>query len=153
MAAGQSSLTRNFLRRISMELLLTVEMVFAEGFIPESLYIQLTIPKSEWSHFSSGGQLLMDRVLIATIRDKGQCPCPRCKISQNEIREFATAKDLEIRRTQARRDDEDRQKKVEKARKFIYEKGYVVNSSHVEDLLKEESLVPTKVCISTFPFS
>jgi len=51
---------------------------------------------------------------------------------------------MEIRRTQVRRDDEDRQKKVEKPREFIYERGYVVGSSHVEDLLKQDSLVPTE---------
>ena len=82
----------------------------------------------------------------------GQCPSPRCKIPRDKIREFATPEDMEIRRSQTRRDDEDRQKKVKKACSFIYEKGYVVNSSHVEDLLKEESLVPTKASLPSFPF-
>jgi len=80
----------------------------------------------------------------------GQFPCPRCEIQRDKIREFATPDDMEIRRTQARCDDEDRQKKVEKACEFIYEKGYVVSSSHVEDLLKEESLVPTEACLFSF---
>jgi hypothetical protein len=56
---------------------------------------------------------------------------------------------MEIRKTLARRDDEDRQEKVKKAREFIYKKGYVVGSSHVEDLLKSESLVPTEACSSS----
>ena len=83
----------------------------------------------------------------------GQCPCPRCKIPQDKIRDFATPEDMEIRRTQTRRDDEDRQRKVKKAREFIYKKGYVVGSSHVEDLLKGESLVPTEAWVmSSFTF-
>jgi len=37
--------------------------------------------------------------------------------------------------------------KVKKAREYIYEKGYVVSSSYVEDLLKETSLVPTEAWV------
>ncbi|RDB17809.1 hypothetical protein Hypma_000673 [Hypsizygus marmoreus] len=50
---------------------------------------------------------------------------------------------MATRHDQPRRDDEDRQARVSKARELIYEKGYVVNSDHVEELLKAESLVPT----------
>ncbi len=56
---------------------------------------------------------------------------------------------MELRRTQSRRDDEERRNKVKKAREYIYEKGYVVSSSYVEDLLKETSLVPTKAWVSS----
>ncbi|KAF8871118.1 hypothetical protein BD779DRAFT_483736 [Infundibulicybe gibba] len=82
-----------------------------------------------------------EKVLIATIRDMGQCPCPRCKIKKDEIREFASASDMEIRHTKLRIDDEDRRANVHAARSLIYDKGYVVNSAHVEDLLKECVLV------------
>lgn len=54
---------------------------------------------------------------------------------------------MDFRRTQSRRDDEERQNKVKRARGFIYKKGYVVGSSYVEDLLKETSLVPTEAWV------
>jgi len=46
--------------------------------------------------------------------------------------------------------DEDRQNRVRAARSLIYQQGYVVNSTHVDDLLKADSLVPTKVRIAVF---
>jgi hypothetical protein len=42
-------------------------------------------------------------------------------------------------------DDDARKKKVQIACEIIYEKNYVVNSEAMENLLKEESLVPTSV--------
>ena len=45
----------------------------------------------------------------------------------------------------ARADDDARRRKVSTARAAIYDKGYAVNSEAVENLLKEESLVPTTV--------
>lgn len=85
------------------------------------------------------------RVLMATVRDKGGCPCPRCLIKFNEIPNIGTENDRSVRRTRARRDDPARREAVEQARNFIYKDGYVVNSAKVEDLLKPSSLVPTMV--------
>lgn len=76
----------------------------------------------------------------------GQCPCPRCKIKKGAIRNLGTPADTTIRREEVRVDDADLREKITNARKLIYERGYVVNSDHVEDLLKPESLVPTIVC-------
>lgn len=45
----------------------------------------------------------------------------------------------------AHRDTQERQNKIAAARQLIYEKNYVVNTLQVEALLKEESLVLTKV--------
>ena len=44
-----------------------------------------------------------------------------------------------------RRDTQERQDKIVAARQLIYEKNYIVGTLQVEALLKEESLVPTKV--------
>lgn len=82
---------------------------------------------------------------MATIRDKGRCPCPRCKITKDNISGVATPDDMAARENLRRVDTDDRRKKVHDARKLIYEEGYVPNSTHVENLLKEESLVPTEV--------
>ncbi|KIM42576.1 hypothetical protein M413DRAFT_408453 [Hebeloma cylindrosporum] len=84
------------------------------------------------------------KVLIATIRDKGQCPCPRCKVTKEEVSNVGKPSDMNIRKSRARKDDEDHQNRVRAARSLIYQKGYVVNSTYVDDLLKADSLVPTE---------
>ena len=45
----------------------------------------------------------------------------------------------------ARRDTQERRDKIVTARQLIYEKNYIIGTPQVEALLKEESLVPTKV--------
>lgn len=85
------------------------------------------------------------RVLVATIRDKGACPCPRCLVRTDEIAELGTPADRARRENTARKDDSERQAKVKRALSLIYEGGYVVNSERVDDELKSESLVPTAV--------
>ena len=44
-------------------------------------------------------------------------------------------------------DNKDQRDKVVAARQLIYEKHYAVHNFHVEELLKDESLVPTLVSI------
>ena len=53
--------------------------------------------------------------------------------------------DMKQRASLARIDDDARQRKVQIARRIIYEQNYAVNSEGVEKVLKEESLVPTLV--------
>ncbi|KAF8204209.1 hypothetical protein K438DRAFT_1964576 [Mycena galopus ATCC 62051] len=89
-----------------------------------------------------------EKVLIATLCDMGKCPCPRCKIVKEDIPNLGTPADTAVRVEQVRRDDATRRKKVPQARKYIYEDGYVVNSTKVDDLLKPESLVPTENAFS-----
>jgi hypothetical protein len=88
---------------------------------------------------------LANRVLIANIRNLGACLCPRCLIPKDRVHNLASQKDMLQRHLSARKDDEERRKKVVDARRFIYEQQYVVNALQVEMLLKNESLVPTKV--------
>jgi hypothetical protein len=75
----------------------------------------------------------------------GSCPCPRCKITKEELPGLGSKSDMAIRVERVRTDNEERQNKVENARDLIYRDGYVVNSTRVDDLLKSESLVPTTV--------
>ncbi|KAI0309196.1 hypothetical protein OF83DRAFT_1089234 [Amylostereum chailletii] len=84
-----------------------------------------------------------EKVLVATIRDKGGCPCPQCLIRFDDIPGLGTPQDSQTRKETARHDDEARRKAIEAARSLIYDDGYVVNSKHVENLLKPTSLVPT----------
>ncbi|KAI0057240.1 hypothetical protein BV25DRAFT_1812761 [Artomyces pyxidatus] len=84
-----------------------------------------------------------EKVLIATIRDKGRCPCPRCLITFDKIPELGSAADRDLRATNIRYDDALRRQAVEDARDLIYRDGYVVNSERVDNLLKAQSMIPT----------
>jgi hypothetical protein len=57
-------------------------------------------------------------------------------------------RDMAQRVTLARVDDTGRRNRVAAARETVYEKNYAVNSAAVENLLQEDSLVPTAVCLS-----
>ncbi|KAG6908713.1 hypothetical protein DXG01_003558, partial [Tephrocybe rancida] len=84
------------------------------------------------------------RVLMATIRQLGGCPCPRCKIPKKNIHMMGSDSDRAARINLERRDDGDWRKKVTKARQSIYGKtNFAVDSAAVERELKPESLVPT----------
>lgn len=95
------------------------------------------------------------RAALATIRNLGDCPCPRCLIPITLAHNFGTPEDRHYRIHKARIDDRDRQTKVSKARKLIYGKtggkkntNFGVGSAAVERLLKDQSLIPTDVSCS-----
>jgi hypothetical protein len=88
---------------------------------------------------------LFSRILLASIRQLGICPCPRCLIPLSEVHKLGTKRDIARRVTRARVDDQSRRGKVVAARRLIYQKNYPINSLAVENLLKEQSLVPTDV--------
>lgn len=56
-------------------------------------------------------------------------------------------RDMQQRETLCRMNDEVNRSIISKAREYIYKKNYAVNSQVVEDLLKEQSLVPTVVSV------
>lgn len=60
--------------------------------------------------------------------------------------------DMKQRETLVRVDDDDRRHKVNTAREIIYDKQYAVNSPAVDNLLKEQSLVPTIVSSSAVAY-
>jgi hypothetical protein len=82
---------------------------------------------------------------MASIRDKGLCPCPRCLIPLSRVQNMGMKRDMRQRETLARVDDEDRKRMVRTAREIIYEKNYAVDTTSVEILLQPQSLVPTSV--------
>lgn len=90
----------------------------------------------------------INRILIASIRNLGKCPCPRCLIPLSHVHNLGMARDRAQRVTMARVDDSQRRNLVSAARKFIYEKNLQVNSSAVENLLRGMSLVPTAVRVT-----
>ena len=62
------------------------------------------------------------------------------------------ARDMSQRVTLARVDNGDRQGKVFAARRLIYEKNFLVTSSAVEAILRDESWVPTSVSLVCLAF-
>jgi hypothetical protein len=82
------------------------------------------------------------RILIATIRDNGLCPCPRCLVPKNDIDRLGYMQDAKNRITMARTYI---RHLVVHARDFIYKMGYGLDSAPVKRLLKPRSLVPTLV--------
>ena len=89
------------------------------------------------------------RVLIATIKSLGRCPCPRCFVRKDQIGDMGTVNDTK-RRENIRTDNQERQEKVETARKGIFQKGCAVASKVFDTLLGMTSIVPTRM--SCFQF-
>jgi uncharacterized protein YcbX len=90
-------------------------------------------------------QLTIYRVKIATIRDFGLYPCPRCSIPKDDIFKIGREDDRQVREELQRSDNAERQEQVNHARTNLYEKGYSLTGDYVDGMLKEGSLVPTKV--------
>ena len=84
-------------------------------------------------------------VLLATIRDKGLCPCPRCLVPMDLIHKMGTRADMQRRIKTLRRDNLSRQKLIRQARSLIFNEGKAVGNDAVNELLQSESLVPTEV--------
>ena len=89
------------------------------------------------------------RVLLATIRDKGLCPCPRCLIPKKKLDCVGHIADANIRINQARK-YQNIMELVKKARKAIYEQGAPIGGVYVQRLLKPTSSVPTLVSSERF---
>ncbi|KAG8704549.1 hypothetical protein FRC09_003458 [Ceratobasidium sp. 395] len=85
-----------------------------------------------------------ERVLLATIRDKGTCPCPRCLVPMDRVPMMGSRSDMRIRSKGLRRDSVKRQKIIQKARTIIFEEQKAVDNKEVEDLLQPNSWVPTE---------
>ena len=90
-----------------------------------------------------------DRVLLATIRSLGKCPCPRCFVEKAQIPRLGQEVDKRLRERE-RVDDHPRRKNVELTRTWIFERGYRLNSVHVDRVLGPKSYIPTRVSIPIY---
>ena len=90
------------------------------------------------------GHWLVWRVLLATIQDKGRCPCPHYLIPKSNLYRTGFLKDLAVRFSLARTYLVD---KVKLAQQAIYMLGQPLKGTTAETILKDESLVPTLVRI------
>ena len=131
---------------MSMGLCSSVRMASQGEFSPVFLHIRLIILKSKSFvvHSVQPTNMCAYRVILATIRYLGGCPCPSCFIRKDQISTLGTKAD-DQRRSHIRTDTEHRQNKVNKTRTWIFDQGRGVNSTWVEDLLQADSWIPTHV--------
>ncbi|KIJ58305.1 hypothetical protein HYDPIDRAFT_141613 [Hydnomerulius pinastri MD-312] len=81
-----------------------------------------------------------EKILLATIRDKGEFLCPRCLVPRSKLDEVGFLRDVRLRFGSLRAYAVDI---VKRARDFIYKKGKPVDGAAVKRLLNPGSLVPT----------
>ncbi|KAI0069759.1 hypothetical protein K474DRAFT_1687673 [Panus rudis PR-1116 ss-1] len=86
-----------------------------------------------------------EKVLLATIRNFGSCPCPTCKIPKDKLPEVGMKQDDTRRMRDARHDNLQFRNRTEIARNAVYNGGKTIKSTIVESILSDESLVPTKI--------
>ena len=81
--------------------------------------------------FLSWSELIFfDRALLATIRDKGLCPCPRCLVPKSKLDQTGTKRDSKFRLQNDR---------------AIYDSAAAIAGAAVNRLLKATSSVPPLV--------
>jgi hypothetical protein len=89
--------------------------------------------------------LCESRVILASIRNRGQCPCPHCTMDLSKSHLLGMKMDRNDRIKLACVDDQRHRSIISAAREAIYNRNYAVDSAPVERLLKPHSLVPTSV--------
>ncbi|KAF8067028.1 hypothetical protein FPV67DRAFT_1562486 [Lyophyllum atratum] len=91
-----------------------------------------------------------EKILIACIRNRGHCPCPRCLIKMAEIPKMGLSPDMKVRKERIRKDDHPTRTDIKNARSKIYaDKGYAVGGDVVVEILKKTSLVPIENAFSS----
>lgn len=117
-------------------------------------HILLIIQKSKLRHYSVATVYSMllyliafPRTLITCIKHLGDRPCPRCLIRKCDIPALGTKNDQRNRQnpTSVRVDNNARKYDVERARKWIYENGMIIDSTAIKRLLGVKSQTPTRV--------
>ncbi|KZV59901.1 hypothetical protein PENSPDRAFT_694744 [Peniophora sp. CONT] len=84
-----------------------------------------------------------EKVLLATVRNMGNCPCPRWTIPKEKIPKVGMQRD-DARRARDARDDKGYERQANVAHSAVYEKGKPVRGVDVQNILGAESYVPTK---------
>ena len=88
--------------------------------------------------------LRLVRVLLATIRDQGICPCPCCLVPKSKLDWLRLLSDTNLCVNKACKYD---MNGVNKAQKAIYKLGKPIGGAHVQWLLKATSAVPISVSV------
>lgn len=142
--SGRSYWMKSFWICTRTELWSNVMMACIAVFSPVSLPIPRTTLRS--TLFSLGTptptNVACYRVLLATIRDKGNCPCPKCLIPKSNFARLGLLSDLAVRTTKICEYFLDL---IVAAHDTIYKQGVPIKGSVPEHYLKPFSLVPTFV--------
>ncbi|KAJ7067227.1 hypothetical protein C8F01DRAFT_1365364 [Mycena amicta] len=85
-----------------------------------------------------------EKVLLATTRSLGKCPCLKCTIPSEQFHELGTVNDDNRRAKKARVVTKKHQSMVDRARYLIYRAKKAIKGPVVKHLLQPESWVPTK---------
>ncbi|KAK7013429.1 GLOBIN domain-containing protein [Favolaschia claudopus] len=105
------------------------------------------IERLVFPRFFTYGADYPEKVLLATIKYFGGCPCPRCFVDKDQISQMGTKVDMR-RRQNIREDTPWYRKTIETARRWIFERGYLVAGAAINRMLKPTSLVPTRNAFS-----
>ncbi|KJA21107.1 hypothetical protein HYPSUDRAFT_141225, partial [Hypholoma sublateritium FD-334 SS-4] len=89
-----------------------------------------------------------EKVLLSTIRNMGDCPCPRCLIPKKHAHWLGTKRDKRQRISLARVDNLHHRVNISSARKIIYQDNRTVDSIFIQRILQPKSLVPTENAFS-----
>ncbi|KAF8145658.1 hypothetical protein K438DRAFT_2097389 [Mycena galopus ATCC 62051] len=81
-----------------------------------------------------------EKVLLATIRDKGYCPCPHCLMLKTDFPKMGFLHDVRTHINLARTYFWN---KVTAARTLIYKTAFAINNKWIDVFLQPFSLVPT----------
>lgn len=95
-----------------------------------------------WGHYMRYSYF--SRVLLATIRHRGNSPCPRCLILKEKLNQMGTIQDMKNRLSQTRTYVMD---KVRRAQEYIYNLAKTISGVDVEGLLYAQSWVPTIISL------
>lgn len=133
---------------INMALLYNAMMVYHDVFTPVYSHTRQTTQRSKFN-FNFEMRIYScfahERVLFASIRNKGASPCPRCLVPLHRTHTLGQHEDRQERIMLRRVADSIYTKKVASAREWIYKKNKGVKSKYVEDILKLDSIAPTSV--------
>jgi hypothetical protein len=90
---------------------------------------------------------------MSGIRHMANRLCPRCLVLKKNCHQMGMVRDMRRRKTSARRNSRELRKKIERARKLIFESGKSIGSGSVGYLLDDESLVPANVSMIIITWS
>ena len=89
--------------------------------------------------------IIQQRVLLSCIKFLGGCLCPRFLVKKANVPQMGKPSDMLTRTTEIRTNDKAYQALINKARRLIFKHGKKITGKDVSDLLKDQSLVPTRV--------
>ncbi|KAI0737908.1 hypothetical protein C8Q80DRAFT_1263018 [Daedaleopsis nitida] len=89
----------------------------------------------------------VEKVILACIKYLARCHCPRCRINKEHTIGLGTLADI-YRRNKVREDNDDVVYRITLVRKWIFEEGMPLTSVHLDRILGDLSLTPTRSAMS-----